>query len=865
MTATNPREFCRETGYSKAILFTYSFDPVFFENLVLRDLWKGGVSNISVIADKHEVESSIEHCVGRVRHLGNTYQLGVGNRSAFHPKLILKIGPNGGKLWLGSGNITQGGWGGNNEVGVVFELPETERDSAALANLVIQKALEYCDSSEINSTLYDIKETDWLQSTEELERSPVLITSPGTSLFEELRARWANRTFHSMRLFTGSSDQDGRFIRACHDAFGIEKCVITIDSATSSFNPTSLESLPVEISIVKASPQPYLHGKFYWLEGAEGNVVIAGSANCSGNAWLRTPIQGGNVEAVAIYENVQATDYDEFLKRYPGDAKRPSEVLQKIEQDHPLVTPSPYRIKELKYDSANAVVDIELEAPIKSDATLALEIGDQLESLGPSDAGIVKYNLQYSSPETAQGTMFARLRVTIDGHDYYSPPKWVEDIIKMRDAAESRNLRQIGDGFKASQNSSARNKFLNELQLITQSIFKDSVSRRRPLNRDRNEKAPVAKVWKQSELVRSLSDFESKSGLESLLRSNMSSIGIASVIRLLFDIDQEADESADAGDNLELRDDNDGNDPGSPETDNSQKTEGNSDQGPDDGPTESQKKRLKKQIELFFSEFREAPAKKSFGPHRLLEATLYPLLVISAGKKEGWFTPEDARGWLLQTIELLFITKVGDSDSKGLISHFRSKSTKDDNTETFDDLMGDGCLWLALLEATSQIEWDTTTHVLERCLTLCDIWDNKDLTRCPNIERTEVIWHKLNLRHKHNPIETHAVRSVEILKEIENFIAKHFDLLIEKQVGGRHAVGDIVRRYGDWGYVETQAPINDQSKVKVHWRGSGKSTNMKASGFFVNVTKAANRYTRLKKLVEELHSIYDGSEATCEN
>jgi hypothetical protein len=660
-----------------------------------------------------------------------------------------------------------------------------------------------------------------------------------------------------MRLFTGSSDRDGRFIRACHDAFGIEKCVITIDSATSSFDPASLESLPVEVSVVKATSQPYLHGKFYWLEGAEGDVVIAGSANCSGNAWLKAPDQGGNVEAVAIYENVQVNEYEEFFKRYPSDAKRPSEVLQKVEQDHLPVTPSPYRIKELKYDSVNAVVDIELEAPIESGATLALEIGDQCESLGPSDGSIVKYNLQYSTPEAAQGTMFARLRVTTDGHDYYSPLKWVEDIIKMRDAAESRNFRQIGDGFKTSQNSSARNKFLNELQLITQSIFKDSVSRRRPLDRDRNEKGPVAKVWKQSELVRSLSDFESKSGLESLLRSNMSSIGIASVIRLLFDIDQGSDESAEAGNNSELRDDNDEDDQGSPEPDDSQKAKGNSDHDHDDGPTESQKNRLKKQIELFFLQFKEAPTKKSFGPNRLLEATLYPLLVISAGKKEGWFAPEDARRWLLQTIELLFLTKVGDAKSKGLISHFRSKA---DDAEYFDDLMGDGCLWLALLEATSQIEWDTTTHVLERCLTLCDIWDNKDLTRCPIIERTEVIWHKLNLRHKHNPIETHAVRSVEILKEIENFIAKHFDLLIEKQVGGRHAVGDIVRRYGDWGSVETQSAINDQSKVKVHWRGSGKSTNMKASGFFVNVTKAVQRYTRLKELVEELHSIYDGSE-----
>ncbi len=38
----NPREFCKEGAYPIAILLTFDFDPLFFERIVLPDLWRGG-------------------------------------------------------------------------------------------------------------------------------------------------------------------------------------------------------------------------------------------------------------------------------------------------------------------------------------------------------------------------------------------------------------------------------------------------------------------------------------------------------------------------------------------------------------------------------------------------------------------------------------------------------------------------------------------------------------------------------------------------------------------------------------------------------------------------------------------------------
>ena len=844
----NPREFCRESGYSSAILLTYSFDPVFFENLVLRDLWAGGIRNIVVIADSNEVQTRLEYCIDRLRHLGNSYRLGLGNRAAFHPKMIIKTGPSGGKIWIGSGNITQGGWGGNNEVATIIDLPEEEPTAGPLAHGLLAQITEYCNTDEIKDTISDILDTEWIRGSEEQVKRPELIlTSPDIPLFNQLRERWEGRSFNTLRVFTGSSDREGRFIQACHEAFGIEQCVVTVDPSTASFEPDVLESLPVTVTIASAPSRPYLHAKFYLFEGDEGNSAIAGSANCSSMAWRISPNEGGNVEAITVYDEVNEADYREFLSKYTIAAKPPAEILNLSNSKEPPVSTAedPCRIIQLKYMSSSSTITVELAHPIELGAKMVLELGEETLELGISDGKQKILAINLSSALETSTTCFGRLRVWVNEKEIVGARKWMDDLETLGRASQRRGFRKVAKGLNGSNNSNERNKFLNELQFIRQSIFKESDSGNRLVS-NTNEPGDDKKerIRSPEELVRGLAEITTADSRDEMFQVNMRPVGFSADLKELF-FDMEDEEDPDKG-----KGKGKGNSSGEkPKTTKTRK--GQTD------PTEAQKKRFKGHMESFFRDFESSFKLDHFRAHKLLSASLFPLLVISKGKQAGWFSAEDSRYWLLKTIEILFKTKIAGAAVEGLLDYRRGKS---DDQGDFDGIIGDGSLWLALLEAVTEIEWDTKTHVLERCLVLCDVWRHKSLTRSPNLKRTGLLWQRLSARHRDNPIETHAVRSVEILKEIENFIAKHFDLLIEKQVGGMHATGDIVRRYGDWGSVETQSAINDQSKVNVHWRGSGKSTKMKASGFFVNVTKAVQRYTRLKELVEELHSIYDSSE-----
>jgi hypothetical protein len=143
----NPRDFCRQRTFHKALLLTYSLDPVFFEQIVLPDLWAGRTSDILVIGDGNQVKSAIEEAVGRLWHLGKRYVLGrAAHNGAFHPKVLLRIGATEGAIMIGSGNLTSCGWGGHKELGCGWLFGPNHADSGAWLHPFLDEVTSWCAS-----------------------------------------------------------------------------------------------------------------------------------------------------------------------------------------------------------------------------------------------------------------------------------------------------------------------------------------------------------------------------------------------------------------------------------------------------------------------------------------------------------------------------------------------------------------------------------------------------------------------------------------------------------------------------------------------------------------------------------------------
>ena len=68
----NLREICRERDYTTVIGTTYSFNPIFFERVILPDLRFGQGREIVLIGDSSELTEAINRCNYPLRQIGNT-------------------------------------------------------------------------------------------------------------------------------------------------------------------------------------------------------------------------------------------------------------------------------------------------------------------------------------------------------------------------------------------------------------------------------------------------------------------------------------------------------------------------------------------------------------------------------------------------------------------------------------------------------------------------------------------------------------------------------------------------------------------------------------------------------------------------
>ena len=172
----NPRDFLRKPGYPFALLTTYSFDPYFFEQLVLPDLWAGSSNSILILVDQGELRNALNSHIGDLRHLGRRYFLQpVEWRGAFHPKIFLRLGDEGGLAWVGSNNLTRGGWGGNSELGSAWKLDRDGLDGCGWLTGLIS----YIDSTTTGiakDLVHKVLRLPWLEDIPGERRHDVLIS-----------------------------------------------------------------------------------------------------------------------------------------------------------------------------------------------------------------------------------------------------------------------------------------------------------------------------------------------------------------------------------------------------------------------------------------------------------------------------------------------------------------------------------------------------------------------------------------------------------------------------------------------------------------------------------------------------------------
>jgi len=495
-----------------ALLLSYSFDPAFFEHLVLPDLVKGRIEETAVLADALQVEQSLGRNLFPLTHLGRRYLLApvaLPGGGAFHPKIWVRAGAEGGVAWVGSGNLTRGGWGHNTEAAQAWAFGPEQQDTGAWIPDVLALMSELAGSPLLDRAMERFSGLEWLpgaggnggapggaSSAPSVGPNRRLVVSGRRTLSQGLEGILRGRRFDMLHFTTGSTDDRGGMLRWVAETFGVERAVGVVTPSRTALDREKIKDLPLDLRLVAEDEKKMMHAKTYRLSGPEGNVIIVGSANATPAAWLSPLRSGGNVEAVVVYEDPSPDDLALFARFDTHDPLPAAAVLPALpppeieEHEPPPSTAYVPRVLGFQLEETGRLL-VELETSPPTGCGLTAVIGLKEHPLSPlrpvpgttSPPGSTRH--RFVSEEgvslPVSGTAFGRIRaVDPAGKSTWSSRRWVDNLRLLHEprapfevADAFARMRPPGPGREDAQ-------FLEELMSLASSILEDEKETRNP-------------------------------------------------------------------------------------------------------------------------------------------------------------------------------------------------------------------------------------------------------------------------------------------------------------------------------------------------------------------------------------------------
>lgn len=872
----NPRSFCYEKGYEIVIVLTYSFDPLFFERVILQDLKMGGATSIIVIADQHQVEEIIPQVIGQVRHLGRSYYLCPAKTlSRQHAKLILKFSEKDALVWIGSNNLTSGGWAYNGELATVWKITADDEIGIITLHELLNLSKSLL-SEETKPMVEEVLELPWIKSTN-FERKPnikTLFSHEENNLASQLSKRWNNKVFDRVLVITGSTDEEGAFLSWVRDRFGIKEAIIALDPDMSDFDPLKLEKLALEMKIVPLtkSRYPRTHAKFYWFEGKDGCSAVMGSANCSRAAWLLPPSKGGNTELVVVYDSCKKEDFSDCLDLFSnGEAKKPSEVVglckHKVKVKKLETTSNEVRLLELNF-SENSSRLIAITSPIFNDLGKPEKVEAEFEGLFTplqckDEQGCLWIGSFSNLPNKIwPDTYFGRLVFDYPEGKKFTNFYWLNEEDQLQQLSKGQKLSNaIRDMSKFSISSRDQQKMVEEVNQIAQLILSDT--KRFPdqivfVTSDNQTSLEITNTHliEPTDLVVKLIDEQF---------SNTKTFGASSptlpygVFQVFFSKEMN---------NVENEKDFYEEDSYKEDEPNSLKGSKSTTETSIEKPPEHLRKRLRSYIETFLTKLNSQEFLAKCTATQLAQAIAFPLAVIAKGTAGQWLDQETAAKWAMELVCMLFQVKISNTEHRGMLAFVKNRYFLEGRTEIFEHAVGDGTLWVAVCAVLDCIDWKATFRGIDKVVLLSNLYKESILYSKVDIRRLRHLISQLSVE-KNDELLFQWKQTSELVLDMEKELTNLYNQLNRTPRNFQYLVGDPL-----WnpkvGFVRIKESVvindpNTKIKIETPLELSLKEKDKKekkdtvvAANFYLSLRYASEKSPILSKLLSNLAPCWVG-------
>jgi hypothetical protein len=393
----------------------------------------------------------------------------------------------------------------------------------------------------------------------------------------------------------------------------------------------------MQISLVRPKEVRTVHAKFYWLEGPDGCASVMGSANCSAAGWLMSPENGGNIEAIAVYDHPSKADFGKVLARIDPSETEPAHLVYSAEPEgDSQQSGRPYPVAEVSWERLKSQVIVVFTTSLPIGAAVVVEVSGERAVCQSRKNSHVWSATMAADPFRGRGTVFGDVRITLADDQELSPQQiWINDLAELRTSARGRGIGEHIKNLGRWHPTSEHQKIVAELQRIGTALLTDNSLFPDPLFRspkaaketstddDPIEAPPVD----PEHLIRSIGIQETTQHTHSA--HGLNGVTLTGVLRALFDFgdeDLEAGVIEEPGDPAGSAPTPGPHPPGNPST---------APPPPPPLPPERARTKLRKDMDEFVRKLAEKEFATKCTVTQLVQAVAYPLAVITNGTRGG--------------------------------------------------------------------------------------------------------------------------------------------------------------------------------------------------------------------------------------
>ena len=803
------REFCQEPGYPITIFLTYSFDPLFFERVPLDALKVGGSRRIVIVADACEAAEAMRRCIGQIFYLGRSYVLAETRvANTFHPKMIVRLSPTGGRVWIGSGNLTFTGWGGNQELATAWSIGPGLEDDGTWLSGVFEAVGSLTKSATFFEQMKAVRSSiGWLGSAPAVPgANPVLLSIPNRPLAPQMAERWKGRVFNELKIYTGSTDVDGAFLLWAHKTFGIAKVVICLSPAFASFDAKKLSKMPFEVRFVETDRKRLMHAKFYWFSGPGGNAAVMGSANCSAAAWLASH-DAGNVELVVAYDQADAAQFNALLAAFDGKRLLPTEVLnappvQTKQASDENEEGARYQIVSLRLRSSGHLIEATVEPLPPADVAVHLIV--------PTDVDELRVVMEVREgkcvgrlpPNRSIGvaTAFGTIEIVSGGHRSVTAPRWIDNepaierAVREREAnpgMETLARRDFGNLSQQSIMAAVYSVTADLLNLDKADAEEPGRAGGEASSDDDDEPgdAPIH-MLDPANLLFSLRDLVSESGAKHRDHMGLHGISLQGVIGMLFATkeENEIDLSQETWDGETLADDADDDNPKT-------NPKRGLDKAPPDPATSAEiLAELRGHIDHILFELGRPTFAAGCTAGALMKASAFPILLCAKIEEAGYLPERMLASVAIRVVDIMLRKSYGPGQPRGLLRQVKARYEASGRQDEFLRVVGEGAVWAALLASLAREEASSLSDLIRQAAAVSAVLACPDLVATSTADQLSIYVRALIIRDAEFAVTKRAGRLADAMSKLTGVLGANWETLYRNQGSGKrlHTGGSIM-------------------------------------------------------------------------